>query len=157
MAVPQAGSVRRTVISIKRPIILFPILPMVAISPILYIPQATERNTIGPAMADKSPIKRLNTGPIRFFARKARTPSGRKRHSPPHKRARATDRAKEIIWERFFFFGVNKIRFSPFLYCHTGATPILASSPLSTSLRSSSPVSKGSNCSPLRESSRRMR
>ena len=129
---------------------------MVAVSPLLYIPQATERNTIGPAMADKSPIKRLNTGPISSSAIKARTPAGRKRHKPPHKRARTTDRARETIWERFFFFGVNKIIFTPFLYCHTGATPILASSPLSTSLCSSSPVSKGSNCSPLIESSRRM-
>ena len=97
MATKHTGSVRRTVISIKRPIILFPILPIVAISPMLYIPHTIERNTIGPAMADKSPIKRLNTGLIISFARKVLKLSGRKLHTPAHKKASITDSASEAI------------------------------------------------------------
>ena len=67
----------------NRPIIFFPILPKVAISPIPQIPQTTDKKMMGPAIADRSPIKVSNTGATRSVAIKSDTLSGNRKQKPP--------------------------------------------------------------------------
>ena len=92
-----------------------PITLKVAVSPILYIPQTTERKIIGPATAFKKPRKQLRSGTM--------TPS---RNNDCAVSGISLTRVPQIIAETiaissfchsgiFFFCGSNTTTLAPFL------------------------------------------